>query len=176
MASLAGYSLADDELTVVQREAARVFGLPLVWGTSPNEGRSLSAARELGVPAIYCETTGAGGCRREDVAAYVEGVLRVMIQLRMLEGQVQPPSEQCLVEDPTPDAGNLQVKNVTPVDGLFRAAVELNDRVEVGDLLGDVVDLFGQIRFECRTEKSGQVILIRHVPRVEAGVPLAVVV
>ncbi len=59
-------------MAAVQREAARAFGLPLVWGTAPNEGRSLSAALELGVPAIYCETTGAGGCRLEDVSAYVK--------------------------------------------------------------------------------------------------------
>ncbi len=176
MASLAGYALAGEDLTIAQREAAQVFGLPLVWGTAPNDGRSLSAALELGVPAIYCETTGAGGCRQEDVAAYVQGVRRVMIHRGMLEGRNQPPSEQRLIEDPTPASGDLQVKNVTPVAGRFRAAVDLGDRVEVGELLGDVVDLFGRVQFECRTEKSGEVILIRHVPRVKVGDSLVVVI
>ncbi len=99
-----------------------------------------------------------------------------MIHLQMLEGQVESPSEQRLVEDPTPASGDLQVKNVTPVAGRFRAAVDLHDQVEVGELLSDVVDLVGQVQFECRTEKSGEVILIRHVQRVEAGASLAVVI
>ncbi len=176
MALLAGYALADEALTAVQREAARVFGIPLVWGTPPNEGRTLSAARQLGVPSIYCEATGAGGCRREDVEAYVEGVRRVMIHLGMLDGQVKPPADQRLIEDPTPNVGNLALHNVTPVDGLFRAAVDLHDQVAAGDLLGEVVDLFGHVKFRCRTEKSGTVILVRHLPRVEAGTTLAVVI
>lgn len=176
MAPMTGYALATGDLTAVQREAARAFGLPLVWGTAPNEGRSLSAALALGIPAIYAETTGTGGCRREDVAAYVEGVRRVMIHLGMLEGTVQAPSGQRLIEDPTPASGNLQEHNVTPVSGRFRAAVNVNDCVQPGTLLGDVVDLFGEVCFECRSETRGAVLMIRHVPRVEAGDALAVIV
>jgi len=176
MVPLAGYALVDESQTVVKREAARAFGLPLVWGTAPNEGRSLSAAHECGVPAIYCETTGMGGCRDQDVAAYVQGVNRLMIHLGMLAGEVQPPPGQRLVEDPTPESGHLQLQNVTPVAGLFRAAVDLNDRVNAGDLLGQVTDWYGQVQFECRTDKSGMVILVRHLTRVEAGDALAVVI
>ena len=176
MALLAGYSLGKEELTEVQREAARAFGLPLVWGTPPNEGRTLSAAYDLGVPSIYCEATGAGGCRREDVEACVGGIRNVMVHLSMLDGQIHPPAGQRVVEDLTPNAGNLQVQNATPVDGLFRPAVDIHDQVSTGDLLGDVVDLSGRICFECRAQKSGMVVLIRHLPRVEAGTALAVVI
>lgn len=176
MVPLAGYTLGSEPLTGTQREAARVFGLPLVWGTAPNEGRSLSAAYEHGVPGIYCETTGTGGCRDEDVAAYVQGVKNLMTHLGMLDGDVQPPRGQRVVEDPTPESGHLQVKNVTPVGGLFRPAVDLNDRVSEGDLLGQVVDLFGRVQFECRTDTSGAVILVRHLARVEPGDSLVVVI
>jgi len=176
MVPLAGYTLGSETLTATQREAARVFGLPLVWGTTPNEGRSISAAYEHGVPAIYCETTGTGGCRDEDAAAYVQGVNNLMIHLGMLDGVVQPPPGQRVVEDPTPESGHLQVKNVTPMEGLFRAAVDLNEQVSDDDLLGQVVDLYGRVRFECRTDKGGTVILIRHLTRVEAGDSLAVVI
>ncbi len=176
MVPLAGYSLVDEPLRSQQREAARVFGLPLVWGTAPNEGRSLSAARDCGVPGIYCETTGTGGCREDDIAAYVRGVRNLMTHLGMLEGHVEPPAGQRVVEDPTPESGHLQVQNVTPVDGLFLAAVELEQDVREGDLLGTVVDLFGETLFECRTDQPGSVILIRHLARVVAGDALAVVV
>jgi predicted deacylase len=176
MVPLAGYSLVDEEITAVKRRAAQVFGLPLVWGTAPNEGRTLSAAHDHNVPGIYCEITGTGGCRDNDVAAYVEGLKRLMIHLGMADGHVEPPVGQRLVEDPTPESGHLQIKNVTPVDGLFRAAVDLNDKVSEGDLLGQVVDLYGRVQFECRTDTSGMVILVRHLTRVEAGDALAVVI
>jgi len=176
MVPLAGYNVGDEALAGVQRDAAAAFGLPLVWGTPPNEGRTLSVAYEHKIPAIYCETTGAGGCRDEDVEAYVRGVRRLMIHLHMLAGQVEPSPDTRIVEDATPESGHLQVQNVTPVDGVFRAAVDLNDELRKGDLLGRVFDLFGQVRFECRTDKPGTVILIRHLARVEAGDALAVVV
>lgn len=176
MVPLAGYMLVEEALTAVQREAARVFGLDWVWGTAPNEGRSLSAAYEYRVPAIYCETMGTGGCRWVDVDAYARGLQRLMVHLGMLDGSVEPPNGQRLVEDPTPESGHLQVKNVTPVDGLFRAAVDVSVHVEPGDLLGQVVDLFGQVQFECRSDVAGEVIMIRHQSRVQAGDSLAVVV
>lgn len=176
MVPLAGYVLVEESLTAIQREAARAFGLPWVWGTAPNKGRLLSAAYEHKVPAIYCETTGTGGCRDDDVGAYVDGLNRLMIHLGMLDGAVEPRPDQRLVEDPAPDSGHLQVQNVTPVDGFFRAAVNLNDNVAEGDVLGQVANLFGQVLFECRTGRSGTVILIRHLTRVEAGDALAVVI
>jgi predicted deacylase len=176
MVPLAGYMVVEETLTGVQREAAKAFGLPLVWGTAPNTGRSLSAAHRCKVPAIYCETTGMGGCRTGDVAAYVRGVRRLMTHLHMLPGRLKRTSPQRIVEDPTPDSGHLQVKNVTPLDGLFLASVDVNDRVAAGDLLGRVVDVYGKVLFECRTETAGTVILIRHLPRVAAGDALAVVI
>jgi len=176
MVPLAGYMLVEESVTGRQRRAAQAFGLPLVWGTSPNRGRSLSAAHACGVPAIYCETTGMGGCRDPDVAAYVRGLRRLMVHLGMVPGRVRPPPRQRFVEDPRPESGHLQVKNVTPVDGLFHPAVDLNDRVAQGDVLGTVSDLFGRVLFESRSDTSGLVILVRHLPRVAAGDALAAVI
>ncbi len=176
MVPLAGYMLVGDEMTVRQREAAKVFGLPLVWGTAANTGRSLSAAYQCGVPAIYCETTGTGGCLGKDVSAYVRGVKNLMIHLAMLKGRIGRCKAPRVIEDVTPDSGHLQAKNVTPHGGLFFAAVRLNQTVRRGDLLGTVVDLFGRLLFECRTDTDGTVILIRHLTKVEAGDALAVVV
>jgi predicted deacylase len=176
MVPLSGYMLTDSATTAVQREAAKAFGLSLVWGTAPEAGRSLSAAAEYHVPAIYCETTGTGGCRPGDVEAYVRGTTRLMTHLGMLAGRLEPTPGQRVVEDPTPSSGHLQVKNVSPVDGLFIAHVGLRNRVRPGDVLGRVVDLLGTPLFECRTDMDGEVILVRHLARVKAGDALAVVI
>jgi predicted deacylase len=60
---MVGYTLhPDPRILDIQRRLARSFGLPVIWGTSPAlEGRSLSAARDRGVPAIYAEHGGGGG-------------------------------------------------------------------------------------------------------------------
>jgi predicted deacylase len=54
--------------------------------------------------------------------------------------------------------------------------VDVNDRVSAGDLLGRVVDLYGKVLFDCRTDTAGTVILIRHLPRVVTGDALGVVI
>src|SRR5690606_15795215 len=57
---LSGYMLhPDTEVLASQRTMARAFGLPIQWGTSPYlDGRTLSVARDAGVPAIYTEYGG----------------------------------------------------------------------------------------------------------------------
>ncbi|HAH45285.1 MAG TPA: succinylglutamate desuccinylase, partial [Planctomycetaceae bacterium] len=47
---------SNPEILDMQRRMALALNLPVVWGTSAHlNGRSLSAARDLGVPAIYAE-------------------------------------------------------------------------------------------------------------------------
>jgi uncharacterized protein len=65
--------------------AARAFGAPLAWlHDAMNPGRTLSAAWERGVPAIYVESGGGGALRRADIDAYIDGVLAVMAHLGMI--------------------------------------------------------------------------------------------
>ena len=81
MASLVGYQLRPEPLLGAQRRAARAFGLPLVWGTTALPGRTLSAAGDLGVPAVYAEVTGEGRCRPADVERYVHGLRQLLAHL-----------------------------------------------------------------------------------------------
>jgi len=57
---LVGYMMVSDPAVLEeQRRMARAFNLPVVWGSSAElEGRSLSIARDAGVPAIYTEYLG----------------------------------------------------------------------------------------------------------------------
>ncbi|MDX3000828.1 M14 family metallopeptidase [Kribbella solani] len=71
--------------------AARAFGAPTIWlhDTWP-PGRSLTAAKERGIPAIYAECGGGGGVRSADLDAYVTGVLAVLSDLDMLPPHGRP--------------------------------------------------------------------------------------
>lgn len=174
---LAGYVLHPDSgILETQRRMARAFNLPIVWGTSPNlDGRSLSVARDAGIPAIYCEYLGSARCDAEGVQAYVDGCLNVLAELGMVFRQQPFSRVRHVVEDPRDNSGHLQVCNPSPTDGYFEPHVELGDAVLAGTLLGVVTDVAGIQRHELRTPASGIVILLRTFPRVLRGESVAVV-
>ena len=93
MLPLAGYTLhADEGVRERQRSMARAFNLPVVWGTSARlNGRSLSVARDVRVPAIYVENGGGGGCDPHRVEQNVQGCLNVARVLGMLDGPRRKP-------------------------------------------------------------------------------------
>lgn len=175
---LAGYVLHPDEKILdQQRRMARAFNLPLIWGTDWRlEGRSLSAARDAGVPAIYTEYHGGGRCNPDGVQAYVDGCLNVMAELGMIERRPAPACGALIVEDDRPGAGHMQVQNPAPCPGFFEPAVTLGGVIGEGELLGTVYDPLGDSPVEVRSKNRGMVIVLRTLPRVEEGDALAVVI
>jgi predicted deacylase len=175
MPALTGYQLRPEPLLTVQREAARAFGLPLVWGTPGLPGRSLSAAAEYGVPAIYTEITGEGRCRADDVSRYVHGLRQLLAYLGMTGSPPQPTAVMWFVEDDRPLAGYLQVQNRATVGGFFMPEVGVASQVEKGQQLGTIGDVFGKVRHIVRATHSGLVVFLRTFPRVLAGDPVCTV-
>jgi len=175
---LVGYTLhRDPAVLAAQRRMARAFGLPIIWGTDPTlEGRSLSVARDAGVPAIYAEYHGGGGCDPVGVAAYVRGCLGVLADLGLLDSEssaLRP--DPLIVEDDRPDSGHMQVNHPAPCEGFFEPVVMLGERVRAGDLLGTVTDLLGDRVEEVRAAHAGLVLVLHTFARVEAGTGMAVV-
>jgi len=168
---MSGYTLHEDRnIRKAQRKMARAFNLPVIWGTAPNlDGRSLSVARDAGVPAIYTEYLGAGRCAPDGVAAYLEGCLNVMGHLNMIQ-RVQPESRVELeVEDPRPSSGHMQVQNPSPITGQFTAACTLGQAVRAGDVLGIVTSITGSESHEVICAQTGHVLAIRRFARVLEG-------
>lgn len=174
---LAGYMLHPDPKTLdVQRRMARAFNLPLIWGTDASlNGRSMSAARDANVPAIYTEYHGAGRCEPAGVEAYVHGCLNVMSELGMIERKFSPTRGALIVEDTRPGSGHMQVQNPSPGPGFFAPAVELGGVIGDGELLGVVTDPLGNAPLEVRSRQKGMVIVLRTLPRVAKDDALAVV-
>jgi predicted deacylase len=172
-----GYKMhADAEVLGVQRRMARAFGLPVIWGTSPSlEGRTLSVARDAGIPTIYAEYLGGATCRAEGVEAYLEGCLNVMGELGVLDREVPEPTIEHLVEDSREGAGHMQVCNPSPITGYFEPAAALGDRIHPGDLLGTVYDLAGKESHPVTSTQDGLVLVLRTFPRVHEGETVGVV-
>jgi predicted deacylase len=174
---MTGYVLHRDPVVLEkQRAMARAFGLPVVWGTDPTlPGRSLSVARDAGVPAIYAEYLGGAQLSETGVRAYVAGCLNVMAQLQMLDQAPAVGEVQFFVEDPRPISGHMQRCYPSPADGCFEAAVELGQPISTGQLLGVVVDPLGQRRHEVISTQKGRLLVLRTFPTVKAGDSLGVI-
>lgn len=174
---LAGYNLVSDaEVLETQRRMARAFNLPLIWGTAANlDGRSLSVARDAGVPAIYCEYLGSATRNKEGVEAYFSGVLNVMADLGMIHrGQPGNRVEQ-VFEDTRPGSGHMQVCHPAPMDGCFEPAHDLGDRIEKGQPIGHVLDFTGDVSLPVPADESGRLIVLRTFPRVRKGDSVGVI-
>jgi predicted deacylase len=151
-------------------ELAVAFGAGVVW-THPSlgEGRTLTLAHELGIPALYVESPRGGVLDRRFLDGYVVGVRRVLSALDMLADDVPParPPELWLHGE-----GDTDAFAPTPVDGWFVGEVELLDAVVDGQLLGRVVDRYGACRHEVVAPSAGVVMTLRTAANVVAGTPL----
>jgi predicted deacylase len=175
MPPLVGYQLQPEPLLTRQRQAARAFGLPLIWGTPGMPGRSLSAAAACGVPALYAEITGEGRCRAADVTQYVRGLERLMGFLGMIDAVPPAPEPRWVVEDSSANAGFLQIQNRAPVGGFYESEVRLLDQVSAGQQLGTIRDALGSVRHTVQAPHPGLVVFLRTFPRVLAGDPLCTI-
>jgi len=174
---LVGYSLhRDRDVLQQQRNMARAFNLPIIWGTSANlDGRSLSVARDAGVPAIYAEYRGSAVCDPRGVEAYVTGCLNVMAMLGMIERKLPASLVEHVIEDHRPGSGHMQVCNPSPMTGFFEPAVALGESVQVNQLIGTVVDVLGTSSCEIRSQQAGIVLVLRTFSRVLEGESVGVV-
>lgn len=176
---LTGYSLVADPVVLeTQRHMARAFNLPVIWGTSANlEGRSLSVARDAGVPAIYAEYLGSATASAAGVDACFDGVVNVMAALGMLLRGATPANRVTqIVEDDRPDSGHMQKSHPAPMAGLFESDFSPGDMVEKDQTIGRVLDLTGDVAMPVTAEESGRLIVLRTFPRVHAGDSVAVII
>ncbi|MCY4070112.1 MAG: M14 family metallopeptidase [Chloroflexi bacterium] len=164
---LIGYIHDEDAFGQASLAAARAFGAPVLWGhpLPLPPGRSLSAAYDHGVPCIYTEAPGGSGIDAHVADCFLTGLFNVMKHLGMLEGEQsrQPLAHHLLGH------GDLDSVIETPVAGLFQREASLLDEVEAGQRLGAVQDESGEILAEIVAAQAGVLIMLRGLPRVEAG-------
>lgn len=178
---MAGYVLHPDKTILQrQREIARAFGLPFLWGTSAElEGRSLSVARDAKVPAIYVEYLGAHR-EQSEIPGFgpghplVTGCLNVLRHLRMLDGSIEE-KEQTTVEDWRSGSGHMQECCPAPASGFLRFRKALGDHIEAGDLVAEIDPGAGHPTHEVVSRQRGTVIVLREYPRINQGDAVVVV-
>jgi predicted deacylase len=140
-----------------------------------DQGRSLSVARDAGVPAMYAEYHGGGGYDPVGVSAYVEGCLNVLAELGMIQATRTARPEPLIVEDARPGSGHMQVNHPSPCEGFFEPAVTLGQRVCRDDLLGTVSDLLGTRVEPIHSAHNGLVLVLHTFGRIDTGESAGVV-
>lgn len=149
--------LADE----VTRGIAVAFGAPAMIHSRVRDGSLRAAAVRAGKTALVFE--GGEALRFDEgvIDVAVDGVLRVLSHLGMIDGTV--PSAE------TPFEARESAWVRAPASGLLRARAELGERVVAREVLGTIVDAFGNAERPVRARLPGLVIGRNENPVVYRG-------
>lgn len=126
-------------------------------------GRTLSFAKERGIPCLYSEAWGAGRIDPADLRVFKQGILNLLGHLTILPHQSAPrPAEWHLLGD-----GNTELSMRSTRQGFLIPSVRLLDNVKKGHELGRLVDLHGNTIEAFSAPGDGVVAMIREFPVIE---------
>jgi len=153
-------NLADEET----RRVAQAFGAPVLIGSAGPDGSLRRAAVKAGARVLVFEGGEVNRFTPSAIRAGVEGSLRVMRSLDMIEARDDA--------DPEP-LSSIEVKKTGWVragrSGIFRGRVELGEKVKKGQTLGVISDTLGQQPRKVSARFPGIVIGRRINPLVHQG-------
>jgi len=167
MPFLCGFQDDGGSVSATSRQLADVFAADFTWRHSgkPAPGRSLSAAFELGIPAIYTEGGGGRSVRFNELTGYTNGVLRVLRELSMVAGAPSPTKSSIRVLGD----GNTDIGVTSPASGFMVSRVESGEPCATGQALADIVDIDGKTIDQIRAPQAGYLMMRRREARVEVG-------
>lgn len=132
------------------RELAIAFGLPIAIAAT-GRTHTISAAAALGVPSLLPEIGGNGLWSEDSVGMMMAGIERVMKHIGMIDREVAP-APQAL-----PEFVSFWVPTAAET-GLWYSAVEVGDAVAVGQKIGEIRDVFGEVLAITRAERPGRIV------------------
>lgn len=149
--------------------AAVSMGLPLVWEhDNIGPGRSLSAAADLGVPALYVESAGGGTLLDETVRAYVLALDRVLQYLAVL-----PPTAVDAAPAPiflTGGSGDLDAAVTANHSGRCVLHISAGTTVKAGQPVATIYDHGSAAQLHQLTAREpGTVMAVRRPTWVQPG-------
>lgn len=151
----------EDEQT---RELAQAFGAPVVYHARLRDGSLRYAARERGARVLLYEAGEAGRFDEWAIVPGVDGVLRVLARLGMIE---DPPlsSEAAHEPDVCWRSGWVRARR----SGILHLEAALGQHVREGERLGELFTSFGKRLAIVKADRSGVVIGRSEAPLVNSG-------
>ena len=163
MPSMVGYNEYDPEGVA----ASEVFGAPVTWGHPVIEpGRTISSARDRGIPFLYTEAWGAGRIAAADLKMMKRGIRNLLRFLRIIDEEIELPA---VAPRRLHGVGNTDEGISATRAGFLMREVALLDRVVTGQRLGRLIDDFGETMEEYFAPFDATIGLTREMPVVEAG-------
>ncbi|MBI2572139.1 MAG: succinylglutamate desuccinylase/aspartoacylase family protein [Candidatus Schekmanbacteria bacterium] len=148
------------------RRLALSFGAPAVVHARTRDGSLREAAVERGHRVLVFEGGEPLRFNEDVVEIGVAGVLRVMAALEMLEaGPAAPGRPSVVLKKPRWIRASRS--------GIVHLAVDRGQRVERGDLIARISDVFGRPRATLRTPVSGVVLAVSKKPHANQGDAIA---
>jgi predicted deacylase len=154
----AGYRSTGLPSEALSRAAAVAFGLSSVWRMPAGPETFNGAVAAMDRLAVGTETTGRGGLRQCDVAAYVRGIRNLLAWL------ADPPAT---TTGSTPEYEVTEL--LAEAGGLWRANACFGTRVASGSALGQVVDPLNRVRQMVIAPHAGEVWIERTFASVQSG-------
>lgn len=142
-------------------ELGRVFGTEHILDEKGPDGQLARAAPDDGIPLIDPELGGTVGWNATSIDVGVQGVRNVLAHYGFTNGQPTVPYAQIRA------TGFEEV--YASRGGLIDLAVDLGDRVEPGDRLFSVTDVFGATKEVVEAPAGGIVWRTRRLPMVATG-------
>jgi predicted deacylase len=172
MPFLCGYQDHGDERIASQRYAD-AFAAHYTWRHAgpPAPGRSLSAAAELRIPAIYVEGHGGLSIRADELRGYVDGIRRVLHLFGMVADA--PPVSHLPVR--VHGDGNTDAGITAPLAGYLVANHDVGDAVGCGEVIAQIVDVGAAPIADVIAPVAGIVMLLRRDALVSAGDTVCIV-
>jgi predicted deacylase len=132
-------------------ELATHFGTGIVVGGAGPDGSLRSEAAKAGITAIIYEAGGAHRFEEQEIVRGVEGVRNVMMHLKMIDGT--PAQTKARVLD-----DSSWIRATLGKGGFFFPSARLGDTIDVGDLLGHVVDPLTDEEYRISSSHAGEII------------------
>ncbi len=135
--------------------------------TGERPGSLYAVAALNGIAAMLAESGGNGLAPEEDVARHVRGVTNILRAIGILGGAVERVTPPTVV--------NSFDWLRSPVEGIFRCRVQVDERVSKGDVVGELTDLVGEPLATIKAPVSGVVLFIVTSPAIKKdGLLLAI--
>lgn len=139
---------AEKSVAEKSRAMASLVDVPYLVPSQTTTGGAYNHAGSMGVPGILIERGGLGLWSREEVEADKKDVRNLLRSLGVLGGEMEPQLRR-------PVEVSTVIYENSRFNGCWHPRRKAGDRVQKGEVLGEVRDYFGNLLQVCEAELDG---------------------
>jgi predicted deacylase len=163
------YYRTGDETEKQSEKIAKATGLTYLIKSAYPGSLGMEAAKRKVAGGLF-EICSGDKLLPEESAAIYDGSINIMRHLGMLDGKPQPiKSQPCTIEGQAQEVWTSNASTYFRRPGLFRTTVKPGDLLKEGQVVGTVIDFWGEVIETVRAPATGRVMLTIHNPAVKAG-------